>query len=103
MTKAKRNLNLKPEEQQILTAFESGKLTPVADSNELQRARSAARRTIVKDQRINIRLTTTDLEALQTMALEEGLPYQSLITSILHKYVTGRLVDRGRSPRDRRG
>jgi len=46
-----------------------------------------------KDQRINIRISSKDLEAIQKRALEEGLPYQTLISSLLHKYVSGRLRD----------
>ena len=42
--------------------------------------------------RVNIRMSKKDLEALQTRALEEGIPYQTLMASILHKYVSGRLV-----------
>jgi len=54
-----------------------------------------------KDQRINIRLTTADLQSLQAKAIEEGLPYQSLISSILHKYVTGELIERKTHSRER--
>ena len=48
----------------------------------------------MKDKRVNIRLPTPDLMDIQTRALEEGLPYQTLIASVLHKYVSGRLVER---------
>jgi predicted DNA binding CopG/RHH family protein len=50
-----------------------------------------ARATFRKDRRLNIRISTKDLEAIQKRALEEGLPYQTLISSLLHKYATGRL------------
>ncbi|MEY2626182.1 MAG: hypothetical protein EBT64_01740 [Gammaproteobacteria bacterium] len=102
MSTTKRSVALSLAERRILQAFETGKLSPIADQAELRKARAAARRTVIKDQRINIRLTTEDLNALQAIALAEGLPYQSLITSILHKYVTGRLIDRKRISRDRR-
>lgn len=49
--------------------------------------------TFKKDKRINIRISSKDLEAIQIKALEEGLPYQTLIASVLHKYVNGQLVD----------
>ncbi|MGB3059564.1 MAG: antitoxin, partial [Anaerolineae bacterium] len=52
-----------------------------------------ARATFRKDRRVNIRLTEKDLVGLQLRALEEGLPYQTLMASILHKYVVGRLVE----------
>jgi len=48
---------------------------------------------IKKDKVINIRISSIDLQALQTRAVEEGLPYQTLISSVLHKYVSGRFVD----------
>jgi predicted DNA binding CopG/RHH family protein len=56
--------------------------------------RASARATAIKDQRINIRLSAGDLRDLQVKALQEGLPYQTLIASVLHKYVTGRLTER---------
>lgn len=52
-----------------------------------------ARATYRKDRRLNIRLSSKDLEAIQIRALEEGLPYQTLISSLLHKYAAGRLKD----------
>jgi predicted DNA binding CopG/RHH family protein len=45
--------------------------------------------------RVNIRIARRDLEGIQKRALAEGIPYQTLIASVLHKYVSGRLVDRG--------
>ena len=53
-----------------------------------------ARATAIKDKRVNIRLSTSDLRDIQVRALEEGIPYQTLIASILHKYVTGKLTER---------
>ena len=61
-----------------------------------ERYREYARATFKKDMRVNIRISKKDLEALQTRALEEGIPYQTLIGSVLHKYVDGRLVERRR-------
>ena len=55
---------------------------------------SAAKNTMLKDQRMNIRIAKRDLEGLKAKALEEGLPYQTLVSSILHKYVTGKLIDK---------
>ena len=82
------------EERDILTAYESGKLKSVATKRELARYRAAARATALKDRRVNIRLSSGDLSDIQVRALEEGVPYQTLIASVLHKYVTGRLADR---------
>jgi predicted DNA binding CopG/RHH family protein len=82
------------EEQEILEAFEAGTLRSVASAAERSRLEASARSTATKDQRINIRLTSEDLGALRARALQEGIPYQTLISSVLHKYVCGRLLDR---------
>lgn len=81
-------------EQDILTAFEKGRLKSVATKGELEKLKAAARATAVKDRRVNIRLSSTDLGDIQVKALEEGIPYQTLIASVLHKYVSGRLVEK---------
>jgi predicted DNA binding CopG/RHH family protein len=57
----------------------------------LTQLRSAACSTGQKDQRINIRLSSPDLQALRARALQEGIPYQTLISSVLHKYISGAL------------
>ena len=87
-----------PFETDLIEAFEAGKLKSVATRAELQRMRAAARATAIKDRRVNIRLSAGDLQDIQVKALEEGLPYQTLISSILHKYVTGRLEERAPKP-----
>jgi predicted DNA binding CopG/RHH family protein len=83
-----------PFEVEIIEAYESGKLKSVASKAELNRLRTAARATAIKDRRVNIRLSAGDLQDIQVKALAEGMPYQTLIASILHKYVTGRLEER---------
>lgn len=83
-----------PFESEIVEAYESGGLKSVASKAELNRLRAAARATAIKDRRVNIRLSAGDLQDIQVRALEEGMPYQTLIASILHKYVTGRLEER---------
>jgi len=83
------------EEQEIIDAFEAGTLKSQKPSPEtLERHRSYARSTLSKDQRVNIRLSAKDLEDIKIRAMEEGIPYQTLMGSILHKYVSGRLVER---------
>ena len=81
-------------EKDILSAYEDGRLKSVATRAELTKFKSAARATAIKDRRVNIRLSTGDLQDIQAKALAEGLPYQTLIASVLHKYVTGRLTER---------
>jgi predicted DNA binding CopG/RHH family protein len=87
---------LDAEEQEILPAFEGGKLKRAAATKaEMKLHREAAVATFQKDSRINIRISSKDLRMLQKRALQEGLPYQTLISSLLHKYVEGRLVEQG--------
>jgi len=81
-------------EAEVLGAFEKGKLKSVATKSELAKFKAAARATAIKDRRVNIRLSSGDLSDIQVKALEEGVPYQTLIASVLHKYVTGRLAER---------
>lgn len=83
-----------PHEVEVLDAYESGALKSVATKEELVRFKAAARATAIKDRRVNVRLSSGDLRDIQVRALEEGVPYQTLIASVLHKYVTGRLADR---------
>jgi len=83
------------DELEILTAYEAGELASVASKDEIEKLRAAARATGTKDRRVSIRLSSADVREIQALALREGLPYQTLIASILHKYVTGRLVERG--------
>ena len=82
-----------PEELEILEAYEKGTLKSVATKAEIAKFKAAARATAVKDRRVNIRLSSGDLNDIQVKALEEGIPYQTLIASVLHKYVTGRLAE----------
>jgi predicted DNA binding CopG/RHH family protein len=83
---------LDQEEREILDAFESGNVKRSKDAAETQkRHQEYAEAMFKKDARINIRLPSKDLRGLQKKALAEGIPYQTLIASILHKYVEGRL------------
>ena len=88
-------------EREVLAAFDKGKLKSVATKVELAKFREAARATAVKDRRVNIRLSSIDLSDIQVKALEEGMPYQTLIASVLHKFVSGRLVEKMQLTTDR--
>ncbi|MBS0306130.1 MAG: hypothetical protein JSR43_12240 [Proteobacteria bacterium] len=81
-------------ESELLSAFEKGTLKSVATRAELSKLKAAARATSIKDRRVNIRLSSGDLQDIQVKALQEGMPYQTLIASVLHKYVTGKLSER---------
>ena len=87
-------MNLTAEEQALLESVENDEWQSVPDfETRKKQYRSYAEATLKKDRRINIRLSSRDLDALQARALEEGIPYQTLIASILHKYVSGSLYD----------
>jgi len=82
------------EDKEFIDSIEKGEWTSVKDFSEMKKQlMKAASETALKDYRINVRISKRDVEALKTKALEEGIPYQTLVTSILHKYVTGRLSE----------
>jgi predicted DNA binding CopG/RHH family protein len=82
-------------EREILAAYEKGALVSVRPTKaQLAAFRAAARATFVKNRRVNIRLSAAVLMDIQARAYEEGVPYQTLIASVLHKYVSGRLHEK---------
>lgn len=86
---------LDSEEKEILEAFEKGELNRSKNAKqEIERHKAVAGATFKKDARINIRLSSGDLRSLQARALREGIPYQTLVSSVLHKFVDGQLVDK---------
>lgn len=83
-----KNLKLDPEERELYDAIESGKVTfKSVSEQEKKRIQTIARATLEKTRNINIRLSQRDLSRLKVKAMEEGLPYQTLAASILHKHV----------------
>ena len=86
---------LDKDEKELLSSFERDEWVPVAGKDaEAERYQAYAKATFKKDKRVNIRISRKDLEAIQKRALEEGIPYQTLMASVLHKYVSGRLVEK---------
>ena len=86
---------LDAEEKSLLKSYEKDEWKSTKPGKaELSRYASYAHTTLRKDQRINIRLSQQDLHGIQVKAVSEGIPYQTLIASILHKYVSGRLASR---------
>ena len=84
-----RKPKLDDEERALLDSYEAGEWQPVEPQDAAKRSiEAAARNYLRKDARINIRLSNADLEMLKRRAAEEGLPYQTLSASILHKYVS---------------
>lgn len=87
---------LSKEEKELLESVEAGEWRSIdSKDSELKRYQEYARATFKKDRRVNIRISARDLEALQKRALIEGVPYQTLISSVLHKYVSGRFKEEG--------
>ena len=87
-------MKLTKYEKDILESVEKGEWRQIANfKQEAVRYQQAARATLRKDKRVNIRMTERDLVYFQKAAVHEGLPYQTFISSILHKYINGRLIE----------
>ena len=85
------------EEKEILKDFEEDRFVEIPDmEEEIKKHVEYAKATFVKNKRINIRISQKDLESIQRKALEEGMPYQTLISSLLHRYINGKLVEKNR-------
>jgi predicted DNA binding CopG/RHH family protein len=83
------------EEKELMESMERDEWHPVKNIvQEKKKALAAARNTLRKDKRINLRLTQKDYHQMQIKAIEEGIPYQTLISSIVHKYLNGSLTPR---------
>jgi predicted DNA binding CopG/RHH family protein len=88
---------LDAEEKDILDSYERGEWKRVKNPKaEIKKLREYARNTLQKDKRINIRMSSKDLDQVQVIAAQEGIPYQTLISSIIHKYVSGYLLEKKR-------
>ena len=86
---------LDQEEIEILKSVEAGEWKSVENlEEEIIKNQDIARNTLKKDKRVNLRMSAKDLDAIKAYAVEEGLPYQTLISSVLHKFISGRLVER---------
>ena len=85
---------LDKEEKTIIDSYEKDEWQSVKNfKEEKKKYRRSARNTLLKNKRINIRISEKDLINLKAKSIEEGIPYQSLISSVLHKYVNGKLVE----------
>ncbi len=88
-----KKVNLEQDEKELAASYDADEWASVENVQEdIQRYQEYARATFRKDRRVNIRISTRDLRELQRRAIEEGIPYQTLMSSILHKYVSGTLV-----------
>ena len=86
-------VKLSKEEKELLDSVESGEYESVLTGARKKELEAVAANTFKKDKRINIRISNRDLVAVQSRASEEGIPYQTLVSSIIHKYVSGSLRD----------
>jgi predicted DNA binding CopG/RHH family protein len=88
-------IRLDKEEKDLVGSIEKGNWKRISNfGKEKFRYQEIAKATIRKDKRVNIRISQKDLESLQVRALQEGLPYQTLVSSVLHKYLSGRLKEK---------
>ena len=86
---------LSAEERDVLERFERDELRSAADAErEAELARQAARNTFNKTRRVNLRVTERDFNLAHARAREEGIPYQTLLSSVIHKYLSGRLTEK---------
>jgi predicted DNA binding CopG/RHH family protein len=93
---SKKHFNVDKHEHEILDDFEKGKLKSAPNAKKaMSDAKKAAKNYIKRDTRINIRISSADLDMIRKIAVQEGLPYQTLLASVIHKFASGRLIDRG--------
>ncbi len=87
-------MKLDKEEKKLLNSYEKGEWKSIKDFEKKKlEHQSYARNTAAKNKRINIRLTEKDLANLKAKSLEEGIPYQTLVASIIHKYISGKFKE----------
>ena len=89
------NLKLQQNELELLASYENEEWKSVKKiKEEKEQYRTYARATFRKDKRVNIRISEKDLLDLQKRAVRQGIPYQTLIASVLHKYISGALAEK---------
>lgn len=89
-----KKMYLDDEERDLVESIERGEWKSVKNlKTEIKKHQEYARNTLKKDKRVNIRISARDLEAIQTRAAEDGIPYQTLMASVLHRFVSGRLKE----------
>ena len=92
-----KNIIFDNEEKELLQSMATEEWISVDNlEEEIKKHQEIAKNTLRKDKRINIRLSSHDLDALKTDAVEMGLPYQTLVSSVLHQYATGRLLQKSK-------
>ena len=88
-------MGLLKKEKELIKSIEKDEWKSISNlQKEIQYSKKMAAATLRKDKRMNIRMTKKDLEAIKIKAMEEGVPYQTLVTSIIHKFVSGKLIEK---------
>lgn len=88
-------MKLNEEEKEFMDSIEKGEWESISNlQEEIERSKQIAKTTLRKDQRMNIRISKKDLEALKIRAIEEGIPYQTLVSRILQKYLSGSFIEK---------
>ena len=90
----KKKINLDSDEKEILAAFENDEFISVLSPERKTELIETAKNTTKKTKRVNIRMSERDFERINIKAIEENIPYQTLIGSVIHKYLDGRLVEK---------
>jgi predicted DNA binding CopG/RHH family protein len=88
-------MKLDNEEKKIIDSIEKGEWRSISElQREIEKSKKIAKATLRKDQRMNIRISKKDLDELKVKAIEEGIPYQTLVSRLIHKYLSGSLVEK---------
>ena len=82
------------EEKEFIESYNRGEWRSLKDKKKLSKYVKAVKESLSKNKRINIRITSKDLNDIQVKAIEEGIPYQTLISSLIHKYNSGKLCEK---------
>jgi predicted DNA binding CopG/RHH family protein len=83
------------EEKELIASIEKGEWRSISKLHrEIEKSKEIAKATLRKDQRMNIRISKKDLDALKVKAIEEGIPYQTLLSRLIHKYLSGSLIEK---------
>ena len=96
---SKKTHDIEQDEKAILQDLENGEFVTSELSNKnVAQAKQAAKKFMKRDNRINIRISGSDLNMIRRIAIQEGLPYQTLLASVIHKFAAGRLSDNHSGP-----
>lgn len=88
-------MKLDKEEKKLIDSIEKGEWRSISElQKEIEKSKEIAKKTLRKDQRMNIRISKKDLDSLKVKAIEEGIPYQTLVSRLIHKYLSGSILEK---------